>query len=163
MNPIICKYVNASNLISNTRKCMKSQIRSNEFCTVTTTGLRHTLDDVAKKFNFNHLNDWYKLPLKVQRQRDSIKIKDYSKVLGDQFEKEYNSSPIQLLSSAYPEQEWLPWKFSRCPTTYWDDISNVRKFMDWAGNQLNIKEMSDWYNISSQVILKSLILINQSF
>jgi hypothetical protein len=45
----------------------------------------------------------------------------------------------------------LPWRFSRIPNGYWDDLKNQRKFMDWAGEQLNIKDKSDWYKILVQV------------
>ena len=49
----------------------------------------------------------------------------------------------------YPEYDWLPWKFEKCPKKYWHDVKNERKFMDWAGKELNVKEMSDWYNLYS--------------
>ena len=63
-----------------------------------------------------------------------------------------SSQPIiELVTTAYPEYEWLPWKFVRCPNSYWDDEKNQRKFMEWAGKELGIKEMSDWYKISNQV------------
>src|SRR5689334_11130136 len=59
---------------------------------------------------------------------------------------------------AYPEYEWLPWKFDQCPDGFWNDIKNVRKYMDWAGKELGVKEMSDWYNISRLVKNNSLPL-----
>ena len=52
---------------------------------------------------------------------------------------------------AYPEYDWLPWQFEQCPQHYWSDIKNVRKFMEWAGKQLNVKEISDWYKVSNTV------------
>jgi hypothetical protein len=59
---------------------------------------------------------------------------------------------FELLSSAYPEHEWLPWKFHRrLPTGFWGDAVNQRKFVTWASDQLQIKEMSDWYKVSSKV------------
>jgi hypothetical protein len=51
----------------------------------------------------------------------------------------------------YPEYEWLPWKFKICPKNYWEDVNNQRRFMEWSARQLNIKEMSDWYNVSLKV------------
>ena len=56
-----------------------------------------------------------------------------------------------LLSAAFPEYEWLPWKFNKCPRNFWDDLKNQRKFMDWAGKELGIKEMSDWYKVMEKV------------
>jgi hypothetical protein len=58
-----------------------------------------------------------------------------------------------LLSGVYPEFDWLPWKFEKTPKNFWVDMKNQRKFLDWAGKQLGIKEMSDWYKISSKVYL----------
>ena len=58
------------------------------------------------------------------------------------------TSLYQLLKEIYPDYDWLPWKFDRCPKNYWKDVKNVRKFMDWAGKELNVKELSDWYNVS---------------
>ena len=60
-------------------------------------------------------------------------------------------SLYKLLKHVYFEYEWLPWKFEACPRNYWDKVENQRKFMDWAGKELKIKEMSDWYKISSTV------------
>ena len=64
-----------------------------------------------------------------------------------------SSSYIDLLAQVYPEYDWLPWRFEQCPRFYWHDMHNVRKFMQWAGKQLNVKEMSDWYNVSTVVKL----------
>ena len=56
-----------------------------------------------------------------------------------------------LLSTFFPEQEWLPWKFDKCPSNFWENVNNQRKFLDWAGKELKINEMSDWYNVSYRV------------
>ena len=56
-----------------------------------------------------------------------------------------------MLTSVYPEYDWLPWEFSQVPKHYWEDVKNKRKFMDWAGNKLNIKDMSDWYRVTHKV------------
>ncbi len=62
-------------------------------------------------------------------------------------------SLFEILSIAYPEQEWLPWKFQQSlPNGFWEDLANQRKFIDWAATQFQIKEMSDWYKISIKVI-----------
>jgi hypothetical protein len=56
-----------------------------------------------------------------------------------------------LIAKTYPENEWLPWKFSQCPKHFWSDDNNKRKFLDWTGKQLRIKEFSDWYKVSMKV------------
>jgi hypothetical protein len=62
----------------------------------------------------------------------------------------FNGSISGLLSGSYPDYNWLPWKFTRCPPEFWDDLKNQGKFMEWATKQLNI-EMSDWHKVSIQV------------
>jgi hypothetical protein len=65
--------------------------------------------------------------------------------------KQYNNSPSLLLSTVFPEYEWLPWKFKTVSMNYWKDVNNQRKFLEFVGKQLNIKERSDWYKISMKV------------
>jgi hypothetical protein len=64
----------------------------------------------------------------------------------------HSGSLSNILSEVYPDYGWLPWQFSRCPATYWDDIKNQRKFLDWASKELKLKEPSDWYNVTVTVI-----------
>ena len=64
----------------------------------------------------------------------------------------YNDSPYLMLKTLYPDYDWLPWKFTRAPTNFWDDIKMQRKYMDWLFTQLHLKDMNDWYKLSSKVI-----------
>jgi hypothetical protein len=38
-------------------------------------------------------------------------------------------------------------------------MKNQRKFMEWAGKQFNVKEMSDWYKITSNVRIAANYLV----
>jgi hypothetical protein len=67
--------------------------------------------------------------------------------------KKFNSSPSILLANVYPDYNWLPWKFNTYPKTFWDDVKNQRKFMEWAANELKIKGMSNWYDVTFKVTL----------
>ena len=60
----------------------------------------------------------------------------------------HNSSLYKVLSSVYPEYEWLPWKFSKSPKFSKDSA----KFVEMAGDELGIKEMNDWYKIKKEQI-----------
>jgi hypothetical protein len=53
----------------------------------------------------------------------------------------------------YPDYNWLPWKFSKCPNKFWDDVKNQRKFMDWAAEQLNVNKMTDWQNVKESELI----------
>jgi hypothetical protein len=77
--------------------------------------------------------------------------KDFHEIGDSLLKNKYESSVHLLLAAVYPEYDWLPWKFCRCNEKYWDDPKNHKKFLDWAGKQLNIKEMSDWYKVIQKV------------
>jgi hypothetical protein len=63
----------------------------------------------------------------------------------------YNNMYL-LLSTVFPEYEWLPWKFTSLPPSFWDDHNNHKLFLNWAEKQLNINEKNDWYKISRKVL-----------
>jgi hypothetical protein len=58
---------------------------------------------------------------------------------------------FELLSSVFPEYEWLPWKFPSTPKFFWDDVNNQKKFVEWAAKELGVKKLSDWYKVSQKV------------
>jgi hypothetical protein len=76
-------------------------------------------------------------------------VKELNK-LGSLLEK-YHGSLYMMLSSIYPEYDWLPWKFEKTPQNYWGDTENQRKYLDWAATQLGIKDPSDWYSVGRKV------------
>jgi hypothetical protein len=59
----------------------------------------------------------------------------------------------------HPDFNWLPWKFGRIPTNYWSTLENQRQFLDSVAKQLGIKEMSDWYKVSAEVIHKPELMV----
>ena len=63
----------------------------------------------------------------------------------------YEGSLIALLKAVYAEHNWLPWKFKKNSNHFWSDMKNRRNFMDAVGKELGIKEMSDWYKITTKV------------
>lgn len=65
----------------------------------------------------------------------------------------YKESIAKMVTSVYSEYEWLPWKFRACPRNFWNDVNNQRKFMEWAGKELGIKSMEDWYKVKHKVEL----------
>lgn len=61
----------------------------------------------------------------------------------------YNNSHINLITNVYNEYNWLTWKFKVVPDGYWNNEVNVKKYMNWLSEKLNIKSMEDWYNVST--------------
>ena len=84
---------------------------------------------------------------------NSLTKQDIVSVGGEEILRDYDNSPSRLLSTVYPEIEWLPWKFSNSPQDYWDDVNYQRKYVDWLGKQLGVKTIDDWYNIKHTVFL----------
>jgi hypothetical protein len=50
--------------------------------------------------------------------------------------------------SAYPEHPWVPWKFSRVETGFWDDLTKQRQLYDWIYQELKLSSMDDWYRVT---------------
>ena len=59
---------------------------------------------------------------------------------------------MKLITIAFPNYNWLPWKFKHTSKGYWNDENNIKEYMNWLSDKLNIKTMEDWYNVSCEVI-----------
>jgi hypothetical protein len=115
---------------------------------------RKFMEWTTKELQIKEMSDWYKVTAKVNKGcYYKIKIKDFYGIGGSMLYQKYNWSTLQLISAFHPEYEWLPWKFTSCPQNYWDDVNNQKKFMEWAGKELKIKVMSDWYGVSTKVTI----------
>lgn len=55
-----------------------------------------------------------------------------------------------VLPTDITEHEWLPWKFERVQDGYWQE--NAKKFLDWLGQELNVKHLRDWHFVPLSVI-----------
>jgi hypothetical protein len=117
------------------------------------TEQRKYLDWVAKELKIKEFSDWYKISWKVEiSKKFHVDFKDIQNLRGGRLLNNYNGSPALMLSTVYPEYDWLPWKFDKCSVGFWGDLNNQRKFLDWAAPQMNIKELSDWYKVSEKVL-----------
>lgn len=91
------------------------------------------------------LDDWY--------QQAS---KNLDANIRQQIKREHGGSLYRALSAAYPEVEWLPWKFKHhgVPKNYWKEPANQRKFFDELGKKVGIQTLDDWYDkISKKVVM----------
>jgi hypothetical protein len=104
---------------------------------------RKFMDWATSHMKMKDLSDWYNITQREYSQFGGLTL----------LVKKYSSSPLRLLSTVYPEYNWLPWKFKKCPVGYWENRENVKKFMDWAGEQLVVTDFSDWYKVLSAVFL----------
>jgi hypothetical protein len=111
----------------------------------------------SKHLNIKDMSDWYEVSYKVTPWPlpNYLFYKNFCDLGGSTLLIKYNYSPRMLLSTLYPDYEWLPWKFKKCPASYWDNMENQRKFMYWAAKQLNIKETRDWYKVTAKVTMET--------
>ena len=61
------------------------------------------------------------------------------------------NSLFNIVSTVYPQYKWLPWRFSNKKKSFWLDSENWKWFMQFAAKELNLNEMNDWYNVTSEV------------
>ena len=97
---------------------------------------------LGEQLGYKTKEDWYK-----------ITTYDFEKNHGEGLlVSYYNSSAYQLLTSLYPEYEWLFWKFTPAPQSSWKSKENQLKYMAWLGEQLGYKTKEDWYKITQKDI-----------
>jgi len=99
---------------------------------------RKFMDFVAKELNVKTWEDWY-----------TVTFKEIEYCGGSTLLYIYNDSPMKLIRTIYSEHPWQFWKFSKVPNGTWEDLGNLTEFIEWAGKQLGVKQLDDWYGISS--------------
>jgi hypothetical protein len=115
---------------------------------------RKYVDWVGKQLIVKDLSDWYHVTVKVNKVTEKLCLcfKDFFEKGGaGLLASRYNNSLSSMLASVYPEYDWLPWRFERAPKGVWEEPGSVKKFMDWAANELNIKD-DEWHQIPTKVI-----------
>ena len=101
---------------------------------------------LSEKLNIKTMEDWYKVT------KNDI-IKNY----GDTLITFYYSSYINLIMNSYPNYKWLPWKFNRATKGFWKKEENIKEYMNWLSEKLNIKTTEDWYKVTREVINNTLL------
>jgi hypothetical protein len=122
------------------------------------------------KFRLSPMNYWNDIKNHKQYMEWLFGILDYKtiedryKITADIINKnygggllsnQYNSSLQRMITTIYPEIEWLPWKFIQVPANYWNNIENHKKYMEWLFDILGYKTIEDWYKITRDIIHKN--------
>lgn len=68
--------------------------------------------------------------------------------------KEYKGSLYTALVKAYSEHNWVLWKFHHKPRGFWLNKEMQQQYVDWLGEQLGFKRMTDWYKLTADNISK---------
>jgi hypothetical protein len=100
--------------------------------------IRSWIEWVGKNLNVWNPEDWYRI--RRSSILEFIGAKNILSIGGGTL-----SIPFRI---AYPEIEWYPWLFQEMDANYWYQLSNQRKFYDWLAEQINVRSLEDWYNIT---------------
>ena len=109
------------------------------------------MEMVAKEMKLTEPSDWYNVS-----KKDLLRF-----AKGDKILRAHGFSLFNLLNAIYPEQGWVPWKFSSRPGWYWANPNDWKPLMDYVAKKLNVNEPSDWYKIKSEV--KKITFIRNMF
>jgi len=101
--------------------------------------LRHQCDALASLLGVKTPDQWYSVEF------DKITEKN---VPSDILLSKINQSPITTLQIAYPEHQFIPWKFKTVPKLFWKQPNNLSALMNWISDQLEIKTMDQWYRVT---------------
>jgi len=62
---------------------------------------------------------------------------------------------MAIVSTAFPQHSWLPWKFGHVPPNFWQNDDNCRTYLTWLSKELKFTSTEDWYNVTKFTFLKS--------
>lgn len=103
------------------------------------------MEDIANKLNIREVNEWY-----------SISKEDFISKGGQEL-LESHKSIYEILKTAYPSVDWMPWQFTSIrsvPKGFWQTMAVRRQYLDFVTKQLNVQTMEDWYNVSGRDVMK---------
>lgn len=101
-------------------------------------------DNLGTKLGINTLDDWYH---KISRKL----ILDNG---GATLLKFHKQSAVIALMQAYPEHNWMPWKFNTVPHRFWRLMDNQRRYLDWLAGEVGVKSLDEWSDKLSYSILE---------
>lgn len=103
---------------------------------------RACIEWLQKKLNLKSREDWY------QVSQSDILNSGCGGLL------HYSSASVRaIVEDAYPEYEWLPWKFPATKNYFWEDAKNRMWYLKWLGGQLGYVEAEDWYKVTQRIFI----------
>lgn len=93
--------------------------------------------------------DWLGEELKLKSREDWYRVggKAVKKVGGSGLLGVFGDSIRELVEDAYPDDDWLPWKFHSTTRGFWRDGENRIRYLKWLGKKLTFSNPEDWYKI----------------
>jgi hypothetical protein len=106
---------------------------------------RDFFDSLGTHLNFFNLDDYYKLSEQPIQQYGGSGLLEYC----------FHGSIWKALEDVYPDHQWLPWRLSqKLPSQFWINLENQRHYMNWLGNRLGFKKMTDWVKLTRKLLIE---------
>lgn len=100
------------------------------------SNIREYINWLGSKLGYQKLDDWY-----------SVQTADFKRFSGGGLIDLY--TPRELLAIAYPNNNWMPWKFKQLAQNYWSVKENRDEYLLWLAEQLGYKKQEDWYGVTN--------------
>lgn len=107
------------------------------------TNRKDFVEWLGKELKFERMEDWY-----------SVTLEQIRRFGGRSLSERYGNSPAEILGAVFPDHRWQPWRFSCAPKGFWDSVDNARDFMEWMSKELNLADLGDWHDVSTEAIRK---------
>jgi hypothetical protein len=97
-------------------------------------------DWLGVTLGYEHKSDWYNI--------ESKQIEEHGAKLF--LEMQYGGSFFKAISAVYSDTQWHDWLFVNLtlPSGFWQDMTNVTKYVEWLSTQLYITSPEDWARVT---------------
>lgn len=92
---------------------------------------------LGQKLNYHNLDDWYNITRDILMSNHGHRVL----VVCGGLEK--------ILAEMFPDDEIETWRFSFISRGFWQNINNLKKYMNWLGRKLNYCRIDDWYKVAN--------------
>lgn len=94
---------------------------------------RRYLDWLGRQLSFSKKEDWYRLtPSLLTANHGTTLLANY-----------YRGSVPNLVSSILEGESFLPWLFAHVPSNYFDNVENIRRYLDWLKAEVGVTSDAD--------------------
>jgi len=90
---------------------------------------------LEEKLGYTSPEDWYQITRKNFNENKG----------GGLIVHGYSSHLLRAPMELYPEYDWKPWLCKVTPRTFFTEIENRKRFLDWIAEQEGFESMESWY------------------
>jgi hypothetical protein len=94
---------------------------------------------LGKRLGFRTLDDFYKIKTEHFKQNRGSGALLYC----------WQSSAVIAVTETFPDHDWKEWLFVSCPRSFWKDVRNHTRYMNWLAEECQIQKPEDWYRINN--------------